>query len=67
MLNQADLAAVWLTIKLAGTATAVLLLLGTPLAWWLARTRHWAKGMIGALVTFRWCCRQRFSASTCWC
>ena len=51
MLNPADLAAVWLTLKLAGTATAVLLLLGTPLAWWLARTRHWAKGVIGALVT----------------
>ena len=51
MLNPVDLAAVWLTLKLAGTATAVLLLLGTPLAWWLARTRHWAKGVIGALVT----------------
>lgn len=51
MLNPAELAAVWLTLKLAGTATAVLLLLGTPLAWWLARTRHWAKGLIGALVT----------------
>ncbi len=51
MLNPADLAAVWLTFKLAGTATAVLLLLGTPMAWWLARTRHWAKGVIGALVT----------------
>lgn len=51
MLNPADLAAVWLTLKLAGTTTAVLLLLGTPMAWWLARTRHWAKGVIGALVT----------------
>lgn len=51
MLNPADLAAVWLTLKLAGTATAVLLLLGTPMAWWLARTGHWAKGVIGALVT----------------
>lgn len=51
MLNPADLAAVWLTLKLAGTTTAVLLLLGTPMAWWLAHTRHWAKGVIGALVT----------------
>jgi len=51
MLNPADLSAVWLTLKLAGTATAVLLLLGTPMAWWLARTRHWTKGVIGALVT----------------
>lgn len=51
MLNAADLAAVWLTLKLAGTATALLLLLGTPMAWWLARSRHWARGAIGALVT----------------
>ena len=51
MLNPADLAAVWLTLKLAGTATAVLLMFGTPMAWWLARTRHWAKGVVGALVT----------------
>ncbi len=28
----------------------VLLLLGTPLAWWLARTRSWWKGPVGALV-----------------
>ena len=39
-----------LTLKLAGLTTLLLLLLGTPLAWWLARTRSWLKGPVGALV-----------------
>ena len=38
MLTPDDLAAVWLTVKLAGLTTVLLLALGTPLAWWLART-----------------------------
>ena len=40
----------WLTIKLAGVTTVVLLLLATPLAWWLARSRAWWKEIVGALV-----------------
>ncbi len=36
---MADLAPIWLTLKLAAVVTALLLILGTPLAWWLARTR----------------------------
>ena len=39
-----------LTLRLAGLTTLLLLLLGTPLAWWLARTRSWLKGPVGALV-----------------
>lgn len=42
--------AVALTLKLAGLTTLLLLLLGTPLAWWLARTRSWLKGPVAALV-----------------
>ncbi len=42
--------AVALTLKLASLTTLLLLLLGTPLAWWLARTRCWIKGPISALV-----------------
>jgi len=49
-LNDPDIAAVLLTLKLASLTTLILLLLGTPLAWWLARTRHWLKGPVGALV-----------------
>lgn len=47
---QAIWQAVWLTFKLASTTTLVLLLLGTPLAWWLATTRSWLRGPIGAVV-----------------
>ena len=50
-MTPSDLAAIWLTLKLATLTTVLLLLIGTPVAWWLARTRHWAKGPIGAVVT----------------
>ena len=42
--------AVWLSIRLAALTTLVLLLLGTPLAWWLSRTRGWWKGPVSAVV-----------------
>ena len=50
MAADVTLGAVWLTIKLAGLTTLILLLLGTPLAWWLARTHSWAKSAVNALV-----------------
>lgn len=50
MLDDASLQALALTFRLAATTTVVLLLAGTPLAWWLARTRSWLKGPVGALV-----------------
>ena len=34
-----DLGPLWLTLRLAASATAILLLVGTPIAWWLTRTR----------------------------
>jgi molybdate transport system permease protein len=39
-----------LTFKLASITTLILLLLGTPLAWWLATTRSWLKGPVNAVV-----------------
>jgi len=48
--SDADLAAIWLTLRLAGLTTLLLLILGTPIAWWLARTRSWWKGPVGAVV-----------------
>ena len=39
-----------LTLKLAGLTTLILLLLGTPLGWWLARTRSALRGPVAALV-----------------
>lgn len=49
-INDADLSAIALTLRLAGTVTVLLLLLGTPLALWLANTRSWLKGPVSALV-----------------
>jgi len=42
---------VWLTAKLATVTTLLLLLIGTPIAWWLARTVSRLKGPIGAVVS----------------
>ncbi|MBA1225202.1 molybdate ABC transporter permease subunit [Stutzerimonas stutzeri] len=49
-LDSVDLAAIWLTFKLASVTTLILLLVGTPIAWWLARTPSRMKGPIGAVV-----------------
>lgn len=46
-----DLNAVWLTLQLASLTTALLLLLATPLAWWLARTPSRWRAPVGAVVT----------------
>ena len=40
----------WLTARLAGITTILLLVLATPLAWWLARGRSRWKAPVGALV-----------------
>ncbi|MGA8785029.1 MAG: molybdate ABC transporter permease subunit [Polaromonas sp.] len=48
--SAADLQAVWLTLKLASLTTMLLLLLATPLAWWLARTSSPWRTPIGAVV-----------------
>ncbi|MBF0341749.1 MAG: molybdate ABC transporter permease subunit [Magnetococcales bacterium] len=50
MLDSADLAAIGLTLQLATLTTAILLVIGTPVAWWLARTRSLWKGVVSALV-----------------
>ena len=50
MLSAVDLAAVWLTFKLATVTTAILLVVGTPIAWWLAGAQSRFKILIGAVV-----------------
>jgi molybdate transport system permease protein len=50
LLTTGDLQAIWLTVRLAGIVTLILLLLGTPIAWWLARSKAWWKGPVGAVV-----------------
>ena len=50
MFDAADLVALGLTLRLAAVATCVLLLLGMPLAWWLAHTERRWKFVVEALV-----------------
>ena len=47
---SADVAAIALTLKLAVVVTLLLLVLGTPLAWWLAHTRSRWKAPLAAVV-----------------
>lgn len=50
-MTAADIAALWITLKLAFISTLILLLLGTPLAWWLAtRKRRWFKPLLEAVI-----------------
>ncbi len=51
MLDPADLTAIGLTVQLATLTTLLLLLLGTPVAWWLARTRSRFKGVFSAVLS----------------
>jgi len=50
-LSPEDIGAIWLTLKLASIVTLLLLLISTPIAWWLARTHSWLKAPINAIVT----------------
>lgn len=49
-LSSADFSAIWLTLKLASLTTLILLVVGTPIALWLSRTRSWLRGPVGAVV-----------------
>ena len=46
MTSDADLAAIWLTLRLATVTVLLLLVIGTPIAWWLARTRSRLKAPV---------------------
>jgi molybdate transport system permease protein len=50
LLTDADWQAIGLTLKVSALTTLILLLLGTPLAWWLARTRSWLKTPVATVV-----------------
>ncbi|WP_455196675.1 molybdate ABC transporter permease subunit [Kaarinaea lacus] len=49
-LGTQDLTALWITLKLAALTTIILLIVGTPLAWWLSRSRTRIKSIIEAIV-----------------
>ncbi len=50
LVSAADLQALLVTLKLAGLTTLLLILFGTPLAWWLARTKGRLRAPVEALV-----------------
>ena len=50
MLSDSDLTALWLTVQLALMTTAILLLIGIPLAWWLANAKWRLKFLLDAVI-----------------
>ena len=50
MLNELDLSAIIVTIKLAIVSTSVLILIGTPIAWWLSQTKFKFKAVFEAII-----------------
>lgn len=50
LLADGDLQTLWLTLRLATLVTLLLLLIGTPLAWWLVRSRSRWRGVVRTLV-----------------
>ncbi len=49
-LSDTDIEAILLTLRLAAVTTVILFFVGTPIAWWLSRTRSRWKGPVGAVV-----------------
>jgi len=49
--SPSDLDPFWLSLRVAALATTIIVLIGTPLAWLLARTNFWGKGLISGLLT----------------
>ena len=50
-LSADDWSAIRLTLELASIVTVLLLIIGTPIAWWLARSRSRLRGVVGAIVS----------------
>ena len=50
IIDQADLSALWITLKLAFVTTSILLVISMPLAWWLARSAFRYKAVLEAVV-----------------
>lgn len=50
ILTEQDLTALWVTLKLASISTLILIVIGTPVAWWLARSRWRFKAVVEAVI-----------------
>lgn len=49
-MSDLDIGPLWLTLQLAGATVIVLLLVGTPIAWWLAFTSSRLRTIVEAIV-----------------
>lgn len=48
--DSSTLSAIKLTLQLASLTTVLLLLIATPIAWWLSKTTSWLRKPVGAIV-----------------
>ena len=65
-LSPDNLQAIGLTLRVAGLTTAILFLLGVPLAWWLARTPSMWRKPVTALVAMPLVLHPASWVFTCW-
>lgn len=50
LLDNEAIQAITLTVRLSALVTVILLVVGTPIAWWLSRTQSWLKAPVSAIV-----------------
>ncbi|MBT4972224.1 MAG: molybdate ABC transporter permease subunit [Thiotrichales bacterium] len=50
VLSSSDLSALIVTVELAALTTIILLIIGTPLAWWLSQTKWRFRGVVDAII-----------------
>ncbi|RLA07887.1 MAG: molybdate ABC transporter permease subunit [Gammaproteobacteria bacterium] len=51
MISDADISALWLSIQLSTFSTIILMIIGTPLAWWLSKSKFFLKPVIQTLIS----------------
>mgnify|MGYP000423833540 CR=1 FL=1 len=49
-MSSSDLSALIVTVELAALTTIILLIIGTPLAWWLSQTKWRFRGVVDAII-----------------
>ena len=50
-MTATDTSAIFVTLQLAGATTALLMIFGTPVAWWVARSRSWFSTLLSPLIS----------------
>jgi molybdate transport system permease protein len=50
-MTATDINAVLVTLQLAGATTLILMIIGTPIAWWVARSQSWLSVLVSPLIS----------------